>query len=239
MAKQKNEHEKTQQSPGLSLESMSAIFAHDLATPLSTVKMNADLLVDYLALIQSALDSTAADKIPTHIKEALARAPGVMQQNLSQLQNTVKDYKDYLNCLHDNPRASNASASKTVSLTGKSLAILLVDDEDIHHDIADAVLGKSHSLTHVHSGPEAIKHCQVQHFDVVLMDMQMPELSGQETTERLRKIFDSPTAIIGLTNMPIEAKKQELLTIGFNGFLEKPLKRDSFDSIIKQLTTDT
>ena len=238
MAKQPYEHAHTPQGQGagLSLESMSAIFAHDISTPLSTAKMNADLLVEYLGLIQSALDSSAADKIPSHIQDAIARAPTILQQNLNQIQEAVKDYKDYLNCLGDQPVPAAAPTPPAVTLTGKSLAILLVDDEEIHHDIADAVLGKSHVLTHVRSGPSAIEQCKNQAFDVVLMDMQMPELSGQETTEQLRRIFTTPTAIIGLTNMPIQSQKQELLKIGFNGFLEKPLKRDSFDAVIEQLT---
>lgn len=221
--------------PTLKVESVSAVFAHDISTPLTTAKMNADLLVEYRHALANILNAPEADKIPAHIKLALERAPELIQENLLKVQKSLTQYKNYLNCLRQTDKEEPTAGIKKVS--AKRLNILMVDDEEIHHDIGDAVLGENHQLAHENSGVNAIKRCEQEPFDIVLMDMQMPNLTGPQTAERLRLIFKAPTLIIGLSNMPIQSKKQQLLDCGFNGFLDKPLKLNSFNQLIASLAT--
>ncbi|MFL0799842.1 MAG: response regulator [Agarilytica sp.] len=230
--------ENNNNSPTLSVESVSAVFAHDISTPLMTAKMNADLLNEYHKLIVSMLETPEAEKIPAHIKVAIEHAPGLIQNNIKSVQKSLEQYKTYLNCLQESEEDNAPSANdETAPLSNKSLKILLVDDEDIHHDIGEAVLNSAHNITHEKSGLAAIERCKEEQFDLVLMDMQMPDLSGPQTVAELRLTLTTPTLIIGLSSMPIQSKKQELLDCGFNGFLDKPLKLDRFSKLISSLAT--
>ncbi len=221
--------------PVLKVESVSAVFAHDISTPLTTAIMNTNLLVEHIDLLHSMLSKEEAKKIPQHIKLAIERAPQHIQDNILAVQKSLREYKAYLNCIK-----SDGTYQQTKTPTGepasiKSLNILIVDDEEIHHDISKAVLGDSHTVAHDSSGVKAIERCKTEEFDIILMDMQMPELSGPQTAEQLRAILKNPTLIIGLSNMPIQSKKQEMLDCGFNGFLDKPLRLGDFNRLISSL----
>ncbi len=225
-------------SPTLSVESVSAVFAHDISTPLMTAKMNADLLNEYHKFIVQMLETPEAEKIPTHIKLAIEHAPGLIQNNIKAVQQSLAGYKNYLNALQPNKEDNPAAPENKADLVkNKPLKILLVDDEDIHHDIGDAVLNQTHNVTHEKSGVAAIERCNSETFDLILMDMQMPDLSGPQTVAQLRSTLTIPTLIIGLSNMPIQSKKQELLDCGFNGFLDKPLKIEHFNKLVSSLAT--
>ena len=218
----------------LSTESVSAVFAHDISTPLTTAQLNAKLLLDNADLLQEILASDAASHLPVHIKAAIERSPKMISENLAAIQTSLNDYKRYLNSLAvDEEPSDRVSLAHPIPETNESrpshsssdqLNILLVDDEDIHHDIADAVLGTHYELTHEGSGLSAITRCKDHEFDVILMDLQMPVLPGPQTTEKLRRFVPDTTLIIGLTNMPIETRRAELTECGFDEFLEKPLK---------------
>ncbi len=229
----------------LSTESVSAVFAHDISTPLTTAQLNAKLLMEHAELLQEVINSDAASHLPVHIKAALERSPKMISENLTAIQKSLNDYKRYLNSIaveepkehvslaHPSPEASGTKPSHSSS---DRLNILLVDDEDIHHDIADAVLGTHYVLTHEGSGLSAITQCKDHEFDVILMDLQMPVLPGPQTTEKLRRFVPESTLIIGLTNMPIESRRTELMESGFDEFLEKPLKLSDFQKLIDTMT---
>ncbi len=233
-------HSQKDDTPILGVESVSAVFAHDISTPLTTAQMNAELLVDNLDIITKGLNTKDVDKLPVHLRLALEKAPQLIKTNLASIQRSLKQYKTYLNSLHDESHHARASQKSQIThFRGDTrLSILLVDDEDIHHDIGEAVLGASHNLEHEKSGEATLRRCRGEKFDVVLMDMQMPGLPGPQTAEQLRTFVPPSTMILGLTNMPIEPKKNELLECGFNGFLDKPLKLSAFNQLIEALSND-
>lgn len=254
MANNVNTHEAE-----LSIEAVSSVFAHDIATPLTTARLNADLLLEHLALLEQAVDSEQAKALPVHIRTALKNSPRTIHSSLRSIQRSLQDYKNYLNACRTeenltrvSPSASSPSSNASPTTHIKALRILLVDDEQIHHDIAAAVIGKIHDLAHEFSGTAALERCHSEHFDVILMDMQMPSLSGPHTVAKFRSLFPEATPhdgeqhlqpkketdenkitrIFGLTSMPIEKSKPELRELGFDGFLEKPLKYDKFKQLI-------
>lgn len=240
---------KTQEEDSITLstESVSAVFAHDISTPLTTAQLNAKLLMEHAEILQAVLASDAASHLPVHIKAALERSPKMISENLANIQKSLNDYKRYLNSLAAEPPKEHVSLAhptptheinraRASHSSSDRLNILLVDDEDIHHDIADAVLGTHYELTHEGSGLSAITRCKDHEFDVVLMDLQMPVLPGPQTAEKLRRFIPESTLIIGLTNMPIESRRAELIECGFDEFLEKPLKLSDFKKLIDTMT---
>ncbi|VUD56538.1 Signal transduction histidine-protein kinase BarA [Thalassocella blandensis] len=220
------------------IDQVSSSFSHDVSTPLATAKMNADLILEYMQELTPQIQ--ALDNIPDHIKSALINAPKLISANVSEAQALLSRYKLFLNTLdrqdylHQEGSDSQIHKTDTQNQTQlqPALKILLVDDEQIHHDIAESVLGSTHSIAHVYSGKEAIETSQQQEFDVVLMDMQMPGLSGKETTEKLCELIGAQTKIIGLTSMPIERQKVELKKSGFYDFLDKPLKQGMLEQVL-------
>ncbi len=224
----------------LDFDSVSSVFAHDISSPLSIAKMNADLLKEYTETL-SQYFSQSSENIPHHIQVALEKAPELICKNIASVQSQLQDYKDFLNSL-DIEGYSVSNVESHVDTPEKAniienLRILLVDDEQIHHDIGDAVLSKAHQISHVSSGLEAIERCKSEAFDIILMDLQMPNMSGQETVQHLKLLISSGTKIIGLTSMPIERQKKELTEYGFSDFLDKPLKPGRLEKLLGQENT--
>lgn len=104
------------------------------------------------------------------------------------------------------------------------MRVLLVDDNAMMQTIQRAILEKmGHEVVSVTSGLQAIAQLGSDVFDWVLMDMQMPEMDGLETTRRIRKMGNQ-TPIIALTGNSDDESKQACRQAGMNGFLKKPLK---------------
>jgi PAS domain S-box-containing protein len=110
------------------------------------------------------------------------------------------------------------------SLSG--VRVLVVDDYDLNLVVTRRILEQAGALVWVaNNGQEAIEQLQVQagHFDVVLMDVQMPILDGYEATRRIRAdlgLLDLP--IIALTAGALLSERQRATVVGMNDFIIKP-----------------
>lgn len=228
----------------LRLEQAGYQFAHDLSTPLAISKMNAELLLEYWPEFTKWLSSQS--EIAAHLQKALQNAPELIHNNIATAQAELQQFKDALNNLDTQdgtPRTTENRSTPATENTQRNvgsleqhtskLAILLVDDEQIHHDIANSVIGELHHLHHAFSGPEAIALCRQQRFDVVLMDLQMPAMSGVEATGHVLEENEHPPLIVGLTSMPVERQKAELIEFGFYEFLDKPLKPEQLAALLR------
>jgi signal transduction histidine kinase/CheY-like chemotaxis protein len=89
------------------------------------------------------------------------------------------------------------------------------------------------------SGHEAIHKVQSQAYDLILMDIQMPEMDGFETTRRIRAFqapYNQQVPIIALSAEVSEAAKQEVVASGMNDYLSKPVNPDLLYQMIKRYT---
>ena len=117
---------------------------------------------------------------------------------------------------------------KTLHLQGR---VLLVDDEPINQKVAEAILQKFGLQTEVaNNGWEAVQMVQTKEYSLVLMDIQMPEMSGFEATEIIRRREQQEgrkrVVIIAMTANAMEATRQRCLAIGMDDFITKPIKPD-------------
>ncbi len=109
------------------------------------------------------------------------------------------------------------------------LKILLAEDNALNREIATALLqGQGASVTCAHNGLEVIARLQASGpdaFDLVLMDVQMPELDGIEATLRLRAEhqFDA-LPILAMTAHALPEERQRCLAAGMQGHIAKPLE---------------
>jgi CheY-like chemotaxis protein len=109
---------------------------------------------------------------------------------------------------------------------GRALRVLHVDDEPLNRRlVADILAGCGHSGVEAQSGQEALDLLGCRPFDVVLMDIKMPGITGIEAVQRLR---NSPgrardTPVIALT-AEVGRTTSDYLALGFNGFVAKPFR---------------
>jgi PAS domain S-box-containing protein len=116
------------------------------------------------------------------------------------------------------------------------LHILLVEDSLINQKLAVALLeGEGHRVTVVHNGRQAIDALDEGRFDLVVMDVQMPEMDGLEATARIRakqRQHGSRTPILAMTAYALKGDRQRCLEAGMDGYIAKPIRAEElFDAI--------
>jgi signal transduction histidine kinase/CheY-like chemotaxis protein len=106
--------------------------------------------------------------------------------------------------------------------------VLVVEDNKINQMITRKILEKRKIVCQVaDNGMDAIKMVQENDFDVVLMDIHMPGISGIEATQEIRK-FNPELPIIALTAVTIDENLDEFYRVGFNEIIPKPFKTEEF-----------
>jgi CheY-like chemotaxis protein len=106
------------------------------------------------------------------------------------------------------------------------LKILLAEDNKINQKFALALLRKAgHYVDVAQNGHEAVDAVRRAHYDVVLMDVQMPELDGIEATKQIRAL-PAPKCnlpIIALTAHAMSGARDQYLEAGMNDYISKPM----------------
>jgi CheY-like chemotaxis protein len=106
--------------------------------------------------------------------------------------------------------------------------ILVVEDNKINQMITRKILEKNKIICQVaDNGLDAIKLIETNNFDLVLMDIHMPGISGIEATKKVRK-FKPDLPIIALTAVTIDENLDEFYKAGFNDIIPKPFKTEVF-----------
>jgi signal transduction histidine kinase/CheY-like chemotaxis protein len=117
--------------------------------------------------------------------------------------------------------------------------ILVVDDIDINREIIEAYLNLGgYSVDTAASASEAIRMLQAERYDLVLMDIQMPEMDGVTATRRIRSLPDSikNIPIIAMTGNVLPAQVRSFIEAGMNGHIGKPIERATlYDNIQRWL----
>ncbi|WP_220634911.1 response regulator [Georgfuchsia toluolica] len=120
------------------------------------------------------------------------------------------------------------AAKEPAGNPAQSLDILLVEDNLISSRVAQQMLRKAgHRVTAADSGVKALEVLDQGHFDLVLMDVQMPGLDGLETTGVIRnqeKLTGGHIPIIALTAHAMTQHRERCLEAGMDGYLVKPIQ---------------
>jgi len=107
------------------------------------------------------------------------------------------------------------------------LRILLAEDNAINQIVTHRMLNKlGYRADMVANGIEVLQAMERQHYDVVLMDVQMPEMDGLKATQAIRQRWPDgeQTAIIAMTASALKGDRAMCLAAGMDGFLSKPAK---------------
>jgi len=134
----------------------------------------------------------------------------------------------------EKPKTISEKEKKTLSLN-----ILLVEDNKINQKLATSLLEKQGwKITVANNGKEAIELIEKNGFDIVLMDVQMPEMDGLEATRLIRereKKTGKHIPIIALTAHAFEEDKKRCLEAGMDAYTTKPIKIQELLNIIKDV----
>lgn len=117
------------------------------------------------------------------------------------------------------------------------LRILLAEDNPINQIVATSILDDmGYKATIAENGQEALAALRKQPYDVVLMDMQMPEMDGLEATRRIRADFpaDCQPLIIAMTANALEGDKQACLQAGMNDYISKPVMPEALAAALQR-----
>lgn len=114
--------------------------------------------------------------------------------------------------------------------------ILVVDDNRMNLKLAEKIFKKMGHKPHlVDSGFACLEKLKSEIFDIIFMDMQMPEMSGPETTVALRK-QGIKTPVVALTANAFESDRALCLQSGMDDFITKPLRREELYQAIQNFT---
>jgi len=126
--------------------------------------------------------------------------------------------------------------------TPKRLRILLAEDNAVNRELTLRILSKrGHSVHVVVNGRLAIEALETQAFDVILMDVQMPEMDGFEATAAIRKseaATGTRIPIIAMTAHAMKGDRERCLGAGMDGYISKPVQAQELLKITEALAAD-
>jgi CheY-like chemotaxis protein len=121
------------------------------------------------------------------------------------------------------------------------LRILLAEDNVVNQKLALHLLSQMGYRADVASnGTEAIESVERQTYDVVLMDVQMPEMDGLEATRQMReqeRARGGRTPIWAMTAHAMAGDREKCLAAGMDGYLSKPIRAAQLEEAIRQATS--
>jgi signal transduction histidine kinase/CheY-like chemotaxis protein/HPt (histidine-containing phosphotransfer) domain-containing protein len=124
----------------------------------------------------------------------------------------------------------------TADFNTRALKILLAEDNAVNQRVAVRLLqGYGHTVTVANHGGEAVAAMDRENFDLVLMDVQMPEMDGFEATRLIREKEASTgehTTMVAMTAHAMKGDRERCLTAGLDEYLSKPVQREELLRIL-------
>ena len=145
---------------------------------------------------------------------------------------------DALSALFDagsNAKARTAAIDTTLG-SRHPLRILLAEDNVINQKVALKILERmGYQADVAHNGKEAVDAVARQTYDVVLMDVQMPEMDGVQATAQIRAQFgDNRPWIVALTANALEGDRERYIGVGMDDYISKPINVDELAKALAQ-----
>jgi CheY-like chemotaxis protein/HPt (histidine-containing phosphotransfer) domain-containing protein len=171
----------------------------------------------------------------------------VIRQSSSSLINQINDllpaYQPVAPASAGQPAApdeagdSLATAAETAAADNVTLRILLVEDHEVNRRVTSLLLEHlGYTVDVAEGGNQALEMLQARNYDIILMDIQMPDLDGIATTRCIRQLL--PTArqpqIIALTANAMHGDREYYLQQGLDDYLAKPLGVDALEAALQR-----
>lgn len=117
------------------------------------------------------------------------------------------------------------------------IRLLVAEDNKMNQNLLRHLLGNRQlHYQLVNNGQEALSALSRQHFDLVLMDLQMPEMDGYTATKKIREELQSNIPIIAMTAHAMSGEREKCLQAGMNEYLAKPIREGELYRMIQVFT---
>jgi signal transduction histidine kinase/DNA-binding response OmpR family regulator len=197
-----------------------------LASPLSTLPI----------LAFSSAMSKQSQKNREKLFDLFLTKPVRSQKLLSAIENLLGDSDKIKN--HDNEEKDKKQKATTpTGANSQPLHILLVEDNLINQKLARYMLSKEgYRLDVAENGKEAVDKFLVGpgDYDIILMDIQMPEMDGREAARIIRSKGFTHIPIIAMTAESMKGDREKCLAAGMNDYISKPINREEVLEMIKK-----
>ncbi len=114
--------------------------------------------------------------------------------------------------------------------------ILVVEDNKINIYLCSRIIKSSgYEVIEARTGEEGVALALKERPDLIIMDIQLPGIDGLETTKRIRESeADGEIPIIALTSYAMAGDKEKAISVGCNGYIEKPINPETFIAEIEK-----
>lgn len=136
--------------------------------------------------------------------------------------------------LEENEKEQNVVPIHPVPCGVKNLKILVTEDDKISRMLILKVLEPfGREILTAQTGVEAVEMCRNNpDLDLILMDIQMPQMNGYEATKEIRK-FNAEVVILAQTAFALEGDKSKTMEAGCNGYISKPIKKEELSNLLQ------
>ncbi|EIW15833.1 MULTISPECIES: ATP-binding protein [Pelosinus] len=123
----------------------------------------------------------------------------------------------------------------------EKLQVLLVEDEFINQKVAVKMLtNQGHNVTLASNGQQAIEFFNKEQFDIIFMDIQMPEMDGVQTTAAIRDLEEQwaderHIPIVAMTAYAMKGDRERLMSCGMDEYISKPLDAEVLNNVVRKL----
>ncbi|WP_372899493.1 response regulator, partial [Stieleria sp.] len=134
--------------------------------------------------------------------------------------------------------SSQVSPKDNATKTYRKLKVLLAEDGDVNRKVAVGLLShQGHEVLVAEDGVEAVAALDEQRFDIVLMDVQMPNMDGIEATRLIREKeheLDRHTPIVAMTAGAMKGDEEHCLEAGMDGYIAKPIDPEKLYDLMER-----
>jgi len=133
--------------------------------------------------------------------------------------------------------SDNAQTTQSMPqrIGNSTLKILLADDSPVNRKVAEHLLAQmGYTIDMVVDGLEVIEAIQQKQYDVILMDIKMPNLDGVETTHRIREMLteNKQPRIVAMTADAISGGRERYLALGMDDYISKPVRTEELAQVL-------
>ena len=196
---------------------------------------------EFVAITQGDQSQVRGDGLGLHISRKIAR---LMGGDVMVKSDIGKGAEFTLSLPLERVRKIDGKVAEPASFPHKenqNLSILVVEDNNVNREVlGDMLKGLGHSVSRATNGVEALDCANIQSFDIIFMDINMPVMDGIETTHRIRadSKLNSKACIVGLTAHGSDEFGEEAQQAGMDNFFTKPIRLEALRKIISDIVSN-
>ena len=137
-------------------------------------------------------------------------------------------------------RSASEQAPSSIPVAQSRMRILVAEDNLVNRKLALAMLSKmGHSVTLVSNGKEALSAWSEHRYDLIFMDVQMPDIDGFEATRRIReqeRLGRPRTPIVAMTAHAMSGDRERCLEAGMDDYVSKPISRKALEDVVERFS---